>query len=495
MGVYEDYKPFRNYMRRFSLVESLVDVWRYSLHILNDVPLPADYAIGKPPFEPIKRNVWPWELEILAREIVLNATTKGDRSLRRWNDLAGAINHIKRLDNEAYTAFGDQRDVLLEMHRIVHRQFPWQIRIGVNPLMRAFRIFGGGAVEAIVIREFGLTMRQVLLIGIAMTGHFQKSAVMSNYDCSELGIPQDSARALFARITSKLDILRALTVKQQSYGPDWSYSWNPLEATPLVSFDQNHPERVICPIPFYLLRRVSTGIFYDLVNTPDFDNAFGKSFEIYVGEVIEFTCKPPRFAIMPEESYYIGSKKFHGVDWVLSDDTGHLFIEAKTKRLTLGAKIRSVNDDLDRDLVTMATAIVQHYQNILRALDGKTRWKPDGLPIYPLILTLEDWFIFSPTVVNILNNQVGRLLHERDVSKQVLTDMPFTIVSAHEFEAASQVIAQVGVDALMSKKTSLEQRSWSLLQFMRGDFAGEMERVNWTIFEADWNQLSPPERR
>jgi hypothetical protein len=254
MDFYEDYKPFCNYMRKFRLVESLVDVWRYSLHVLNDAHLPADYAIGKPPFEPIKRNVWPWELDILAREIVLNATTKGDRSLRRWNDLAGAINHIKRLDNAAYAAFGDQRDVLLEMHRIVHRQFPWQTGVGVNPLMRAFRIFGRGAVEAIVIREFGLTMRQILLIGMAMIGHFQKSAGMSNYDCRELGVPQDSSRAFFARLTSTIDALRDLTVKQQSYDPDWTYAWNPLEATPLVSFDQNHPERVICPIPFYLLR-------------------------------------------------------------------------------------------------------------------------------------------------------------------------------------------------------------------------------------------------
>jgi hypothetical protein len=111
------------------------------------------------------------------------------------------------------------------------------------------------------------------------------------------------------------------------------------DLAPLVSFDRNHPERVICPIPFYLLRRISTGIFYDLVNKSDFDNAFGESFQMYVGEVIEFACKPPRFAITPEESYYIGSRKFHGVDWILSDDTGHLFIEAKTKRLTLGANV------------------------------------------------------------------------------------------------------------------------------------------------------------
>jgi hypothetical protein len=81
-------------------------------------------------------------LDILAREIVLNATTKGDRSFRRWNDLAGAINHIKRVDNEAYMAFGNQRDLLLEMHRIAHRQFLWQIGVGVDPLMRTYRIFG-----------------------------------------------------------------------------------------------------------------------------------------------------------------------------------------------------------------------------------------------------------------------------------------------------------------------------------------------------------------
>ena len=494
MTFYESYKPFRNYMRHFSLIESLIDVWRYSLHIIDNRPLPPDYAVGKPPSEPIKRNLWPWELDILAREIVLNAVTKGDRSLRRWNDLAGAINHIKRLDNEAYAAFGDQRDVLLEMHRIAHRQFPWQIGMGVNPLMRALKIFGHSAMEAIVVKELGMTMRQVLLIGMAMIGHFQKSAGMQNYDCSELGIPQDASRAFFARLTSTVDVLRTLTTKQ-NLTILIAYAWNPLEATPLVRIDRDHPERVVCPIPLYLLRRTSTGIFYDLVNAPGFDNAFGESFQVYVGEVMEFACKPPRFSIFPEESYYVGSNKFHGADWVLSDHTGHLFIEAKTKRLTLGAKIRSINDDLERDLVTMATAVVQHYQNILRALDGKTRWQPDGLPIYPLVLTLEDWFIFSPRVVEILNNHVRRLLGQRGVPEQVLLDMPFTIASAHEFDAASQVIAQVGIAALMRKKTSIEQRSWSLLPFMRSHFPNEMKKVNWMIFEAQWNGLLPEKLR
>jgi hypothetical protein len=47
VGLYEEYKPFRRYMRRFDLLSSLMDVWRYSLHMTERQPLPYDYAVGK----------------------------------------------------------------------------------------------------------------------------------------------------------------------------------------------------------------------------------------------------------------------------------------------------------------------------------------------------------------------------------------------------------------------------------------------------------------
>jgi hypothetical protein len=166
---------------------------------------------------------------------------------------------------------------------------------------------------------------------------------------------------------------------------------------------------------------MSAGIFYDLVKTSDFDNPYGDSFQVYVGEVLYAVCKPPRFTILAEEPYFVGSDKFHGVDWLLSDDTGHLFIEAKTKRLTLGARIRSNDAAVEKDLMTMATAIVQHYRNIRDALDQKTRWVPNGKPVYPLILTLEDWFIFSPRITEILNKHVRRLLVDQGISEDLLT--------------------------------------------------------------------------
>ena len=492
MGFYEEYKPFRNYMRRFVIVDGLLDVWRYFLHIIDGIPLPPGYLVGKPAFAQLERNVWPWDLEIIARELVLNASARGDRSLRKWNDLANAINHIQRLGDEAYKLFGDSRDVMFEMHRIAHRQFPWQIRIGVNPLMRALKIFGRPEVDSIVVQELGMTMRQVILLGIGLMGHFQKSGWMSiDQNCEEIGVPSGAAKAFFQRLTSAISALRSETAKQQSYGPDWAYAWNPLESTPLVSVDTARPERVVCPIPFYLIKRASTGIFYDLVNAPGFDNAFGESFQAYIGEVIEAVCEPPRFTAFPEEPYYIGSNKFHGVDWIVSDQTAHLFIETKTKRLTLGAKIQSDNAALERDLATMAKAIVQHYRNIIRALEGHTRWKPDGSPIYPVILTLEDWFIFSPRIVEMLSGEVRGLLAEQGIPERVVTEMPYTVAATHEFEAAIQVIAQAGIRTVMSKKTAVGQRNWSLLPFIRDAFSTEMKNINWRLFVSEWDRLLP----
>ena len=84
MSFYEEYKPFRNYMRRFDLVSSLVDMWCYSRHIIGNEPLPAGYAVGMNPLTngPLKKHLYPWDLDLLAREVVLNSGKGGGQSLK-----------------------------------------------------------------------------------------------------------------------------------------------------------------------------------------------------------------------------------------------------------------------------------------------------------------------------------------------------------------------------------------------------------------------------
>jgi hypothetical protein len=112
------------------------------------------------------------------------------------------------------------------------------------------------------------------------------------------------------------------------------------------------------------------------------------------------------------------------MDWVISDNGGHNFIECKTKRLLLDAKTRCDTESLEKDVVVLAKAIAQHYRNIKDAIDAKTDWTPDDRPIYPLILTMEDWFIFSPHIDDLLNSHVNDCLAKLDSTFRSLTKCP-----------------------------------------------------------------------
>ena len=493
MDLFEEYKSLRSYMRRFDLLSSLTDVWHYSLHIMEYQPLPAGYAFGKsaPMLQRLSELLHPWDLDILARELVLNATRRGTRRLKNGKHLIEVIGHIQRVGQTIYAADGGpQIDYVFDLHRGGHRQLRWQIDEGVPAMMRALRVYGEVAVEPIVIRELGMTIQQLLRLGVTVRGCFLKNFYLStNLDCSELGISREASDAFFKRVTCTLEQLKERTAACQRYDRDWLYTLNPLEHTPLVSIDPALPDRVLCPIPRYLMRRVSSGIFYDLVDSKNFANPFGKSFEAYVGDVIKLTCPSSRFTTLAEEPYQVGVRRMNGVDWVLSDNTGHLFIECKAKRLTLNAKTLSNHAALDKDLAIMAEAIAQHYQNIRRALDGKTRWVPDGRPVFPLVLTLEDWFIFSPRVDEMLRKHLCQALAEACIPEQVLLEMPYTIASAHEFEITSQIMARVGIFALMAKKTAPERRKSLLLPVVRTQFSEEMRHVKRVLFDNDWANL------
>lgn len=228
-----------------------------------------------------------------------------------------------------------------------------------------------------------------------------------------------------------------------------------------------------------------------MVRLAGFDNPYGNAFQNYIGDVIKSTCAPPKFRILSEQAYYVGSNKMHGVDWILSDSTGHLFIESKAKRLTMQAKIESDTTALSKDLEVMAAAIVQHYRNILDALDGKTDWRQDGKPVYPLVLTLENLFLFTPRVDELLRGYVRRRLDEANIAQDVLTKMPFTLASAEEFEAAIQLIARKGIAPLMSNKTNDEKEKWSLMPFLQTEYRDELAGLRWNLFEDEWSQLLP----
>ncbi len=244
-----------------------------------------------------------------------------------------------------------------------------------------------------------------------------------------------------------------------------------------------HPDRVICPIPMFLLRRASDGLFYDLVKSPGFDNAYGTAFQNYVGLVLGEVLKPPSFHVTGEEPYQIakGYRK-HGVDWTVKDETANLFIECKAKRLRQDAKFIVTGSGLTDAIDALGSYIVQHYKNIIDARAGRTNWTPNDKPSFAMIVTLEDWWIFSPPIVSMLDDSVCRHLSDQAIDKAVLESVPFTVVSIDELEVGCQIMAETGIHAFLQEKANPEHRGWALSPFAFSRFPEQAKRAHRRLF-------------
>jgi hypothetical protein len=488
--MYDNYKPFRNFIRQFPVGETLGQIWFLASHLSGGGQSSHLVSFPDRPGLPLKLNemIYFWDLELLAREIVMNGSTTGSRSLALWRDFSRAINFIREIDNEVSRRWSREGTVLRELHRIIHRQFPWQRPASVGSIMRYLKIFGGSELEPLLVAKTGLPIRKFFQLSFAVSGHLLKGAginTMTNY--SEIGVSTEESTRFFETITAPLPVLRERTKAAQHYDDGWLYAWNPLQATPLVSFDPHHPERALCPLPPYLLRRVTDGLFYDLVNLPGFDNAFGDAFQNYVGMVLRELLKPPRFDVSAEEPYHVGKRyRKDGVDWTVMDETANLFIECKTKRLRQDAKFIISGTGLNDAMDALGGYIVQHYKNIIDALAGKTHWQRNERPSFALITTLEDWWIFPPPIVAALDESVERNLAKANIDKEILTRVPYVVASIDEVELGCQIIAEVGIQPFFGAKADAEFRGWSLSPFFQQKFPEQARRANRRIFADDF---------
>ncbi|MCK4205979.1 hypothetical protein J3U99_14475 [Brucella pituitosa] len=468
-------------------------MWRLTQHVEHDLPLSLTGApsntFGRP-FK-IKGSIQMWDVDIVVRELVLNAGSAGKRSMGNWGDLADAFNHIRALENAISDRNLDENNVLRHLHRIVHQQFPWQTPTNVTTMIRYHKIFSMPELEAIVQAKLGLSVTQFYQMALATAGNFRtKPGMTTNSDYELLGISHEASTSFFNRMCTDIPALKTETIATQTYDQAWPFSFNPLRDRPLIRFDRHHLERVICPIPSFLMRRVSDGLYYDICNEPGFDNAFGASFEVYVGEVLSMFFKEPHATVRSAASYEDGKQHKHGIDWIVTDGTANLFIECKTKRLRLAAKFSEDNDELGKDLHKMAGFIVQTYKNILDALSGKTTWQTNELPTYPLIVTMEDWWLFSPPIVEQLDKKVHELLAAAGLDVEITDSMPYTVTSVAEIEISAQIMAKTGIAPFLAHKTDAEHRQWAISGFSSERYREELKTVNHRIFNDEWLDLS-----
>ena len=471
-------KPLRNYLRQFECVSFLQAIWNLSNHLEFKKPLPPYLTEANPSGmkKSLELGFFQWELDTLAREVLVHCDARFGRRVTEWKHVAVALNKLKQAEEDGASI--DEHNVMSEMTRIAHRQFHWQQGVSHNDLIRTRKIYRSAAMNDVVRSVYGLSAEQVALSGFAaLASYFEYFAITDTWPENVTELLNFNPRSVIDNLTLDLDSIKKSAYEVRSLNLNWAYSFNPLWLHPLISIEGG--KRIICPIPGLLARRMTDGLYFDIAghDVDVLSASMGPAFQTYIGEVLE-RANGGRFEINAEQPY--GSKRLpkDTVDWIVKDNTASLFIEVKLLRMGRAAKEYLTPDTtVTIQQKKLAKAIGQIYATLKDAMDGAyPHWKPDGNPVHPIILTMDNWNLFTHSRGE-LSALVLDELDRRGIDHAIIVKHQYVVCTANELEVAIQIMNQVGIHPVMEPLTAGDRIGWLISGHLRANFSKELASV------------------
>jgi hypothetical protein len=489
--IYEDYKQLRNHLRKLFIDDALYVLWAYSVFMqFNNKKMPTDIELP-PSFDGTRDSLFfkcylnPWEIFTLTKEVIINSSTLNyeNKTFKKYNYFADGVNKLKNFEESISKKYITSENVLRELGRISHRQFIWQSHYPHTDLLfRYFKIFSEPKLDSIVENIFDISSKKICILGLAMIGGFLNNMYKKNPPSMEISksITSSDLEKFLNHFSLDLEQLKQKLVNEQKYSEKYAYSFNSLFAYPIIKMNFRGSNCLICPNPTILYWRFTSGIYYEIYNHPNFSQIFGDAFQNYIGSVLKRNIK--KFEILPEELYRVGKLKKQSTDWIINGDA-LLFLECKTKRITQEAKEELITEDyINRDVGILADAAVQIYKKVIDFKSGyyKNLNFSDNKKkrIFPLIVTLEDWFLFGDDLVKRLETLTKEKLKQNNLNTSLWDEMPISVCCVEELEKFTQLFDVLGIEKFMAEKVfDSDKKNWLFSNYPNTCFPEESKKI------------------
>lgn len=499
-NAYKAYKPLRNNLRMYSLEDVLSVCKAYSQSLTYKLGLPNDLE-PLPNYDNFPQGIHNWELEIIAREAIINSSEHvyTSKTLKKARSFGITISKVRKLENELAKIYGSQENVLRELQRISHRQFEYQAQNPDSTLMyRYYKIFSKPALDEIVKTTFGFDTSRLYLIGMLLTGSYINWFALHYPPNIEVpdryNLTMDEIDRFLDHFSKPINELRELLEgSERQINENYAYYFDSMMKFPIVKMEAQGRMSLVCPLPILITWRFTKGVYYELYDKGGFPKAFGDAFEQYVGEALMHIFSDTKFIVNSEEPK--GRQNLPSSDWYVSDDHSSIFVECKTWRMTMPAKISlHSNKALNEQLEKLSSGVIQAYKAI-KAFKGNKFKNPtfkfdDRKKIYPIIVTLESWYLYGDAL-RALTQVVEAKMNTEDLPIEWLTDMPFIVCNISELEKLMQLIELKGsINDVLGNKNNDGTKDWELYTYLHNSFKNDLKLIK-PLFEEEFNDIFP----
>lgn len=416
-------------------------------------------------------HVPPWMLETLVNEFLCASKERRipGQSYKvldctHMDQMLVALQLLLKLENAEDGATRARINILDEMRRINHRQFEWQ-RGALNPA-RAFRsskLYADGAADQFLQQKYGLSVYDISLSGFALFSVLHSEIAISGaQSLTEIGLTSAIYERALLLISQPIDQARAQARKIRRLGQKTAYRPSVLRRFPIIKVDNLRDVR-IAPLPELIIRRVTSGISFDLFGAPDsVYREIADRFESYCFELL--TRILPTYETAREFRY--GSKKLS--KWtpdVLIARGGeiHIVVECKSTGMTFDAKFSEDPATTERhkieDIGKGIFQIWRFFAHLRRGLVPNHIARSEG---FGILLTLDDWFTMSRQPIS----KMFESAHNRcvDSGEEILDcDMrPIVLSWIEDIESLQRTCSETQFVEVMRAAHSKRYRGWFL---------------------------------
>lgn len=417
-------------------------------------------------------KVHPWELETLIGEFFSCApfvpkngwNSTVDCSL--YKSAATFINLLRSVEDAEVSFSLSAKDVLLEVHRIGHRQFKWQSGYFNMPQVgRYYFLYGNETCSQYFFEKYGVKLDDFMLVGFALFSGFlgfpflEKKISLKEFGLSNVDVDKSLKLLCVSRRETQNLVFNIRKRSRLISGRlTMAYQPSPLRVCPVVVSG----EHLVCPLPDLIIYRITAGIYYDLMGGgAKIINDANERFEEYIFRYL--TEMYGSYAICRSYSYLFNRNTIDSPDVLISIDSKvRVVIECKATKLSFPAQFSErPTEDAKHAYDQISKGVFQLWRYFSHLKDGVAERQVHDDGVIGVVLTLDPWLVASPELQDKVLAK-ARMLADEKGGVPIESRPAIVFCDIVDVENVSASFSDSQFLEILSKSITNDFRGWSL---------------------------------